>query len=345
MVFQSLNIFKSKSEPVMAADASCLTPMIAGSEAMAEAASGVAQRGTAVALKDVANPSRDDIEADFAFISDILNRAGVAETTATAANPVGAPTEAAAMTPRVSSAPKHVPHHKRGASADKSKPRFAVQEGPRSATPEFLNADADEVLAPEQEAVQTVSPTEIYDSIVGGVDDEQMSLPLAEASPIEVAPVEAFAAPVARACVDEVDHASGAEVSEVDMERALAILDMRPSKPRALAQTAIVCFEARESAVGDAPAVASEIAPRRTSLFARRVKAAKASAAKNTPRRAAETGSANDVLVRGIEPPALVRKLMSALPTPEIPQGVSDFAKARLARDPFDRLMEEAHRA
>lgn len=363
-MFQSLNIFKSKAEPVGDDDLARLMPK-AEREAMqtevvvatADSDAQMAQRGTAQALKDVANPSRDDIEADFAFLNDILTKVGVSETPSAAQPAAMAPAapaqaEAQPSAPRPASVPKHVPHHKQGAAADQSKPVHAVQNGPQrsAATPAAAQAEAEPAMAQKvasaQAAVKAERPGDIYQSIVGA-DDAQLSLPFdAQTAPVVEEPVvdvpapAPAAAPVHAEAAASVSHAavsqeapqemvSPSAVADVDVAHALNTLktaeaDAAKPKPQ-------VSFEIEETSSKE------EIAPVRASLFSRRAKA--------QPRvtRNEQTMPEEGGLDTVGTPPALVRRLMSALPAAEIPQGVSDYAKARLAKDPFDRLMDEAY--
>ncbi len=103
---------------------------------------GIAQRGTSVAIKNLPNPTRDDIEADFAFIKDMLERANLSVEeapveTAPAEQPAPVRAERPIKSVPTVAKPSFEPAHRRnGGGADK--PKFSVQDGPRSLTPSFL---------------------------------------------------------------------------------------------------------------------------------------------------------------------------------------------------------------
>lgn len=168
-MLQNLNMFGRKTDLVDHAeygvDLTDERPVVVASKGVI---SDTAQRGTVENLKDVKGPSEEELEADFAFISGILAKAQVAKATVAAA-PVASelpktkpmPQSPAQARPAQSrpvsktAAPSFVPLHKRGGGPNGG-PMHAVQSGPRSTRPIFLQ-DADEpqiddVVASDQDA-------------------------------------------------------------------------------------------------------------------------------------------------------------------------------------------------
>lgn len=157
-MFQSLNIFKSPAHAVIPAGTGFdVTENVRVASPAADAA--IIKRGTVENLKSVKGPTREELEQDFAFITDILSKAGpTAEPLQRRQAPtrVMDPAKTKVYKPDV---PTYVPHHKRSKAVNGDQPVFAVQSDPRPAQPDFLRASLQE----DTEAQEVALSAQDYD--------------------------------------------------------------------------------------------------------------------------------------------------------------------------------------